>query len=262
MTDPAHDAAREWVGEQLRYPQRLPRTVVVLDWNSVPHSVQRGLEEVARVSRSIDDTQLPLRRWWRGNAPGLSTGELRVVESAASELRWPTSIDNNETRLLAIVEGVVDRVAEHPAWQHPVLTGYRSVVALHMELHAFAIAAHELLQLRYSTPEVPADAALESCVRQEWDRRQVAFAHSRVALIERAVALRLIELALDRVHRLAEDFRITQQLAAQSTAIDDLYRRLAGADVAGSTTHTTVHELEAAAENLRAQLAYLSIGQV
>lgn len=98
-------------------------------------------------------------------------------------------------------------------------------------------------------------------MRHEWDRRQVAFAHSRVALIERAVALRLIERALDRVHRLTEDLRITQQLAAPSTAVDDLYRRLAGADVAGSTTHTTVHELEAAAESLRAQLAYLSIGQ-
>ncbi len=73
--------------------------------------------------------------------------------------------------------------------------------------------------------------------------------------------LRLIELALDRVHRLADDLRTTQQLAAQSTAVDDLYRRLAGADVTVSTAHTTVHELEATAENLRAQLAYRSIGQ-
>ncbi len=70
MTDSAHDAARELVGEQVRHPQRLPRTVVVLDWNSVPHSVQRGLEEIARVSWSIDYTQLPRGRWWRGNTPG------------------------------------------------------------------------------------------------------------------------------------------------------------------------------------------------
>lgn len=184
MEESPRDAAREWIAGQLRYPQRLPRTCVVLDWSSVSHSVQRQLEEIARVSGSIDYTQLPRRKWWQGRGPGLSTDEVRVVESAATPLRWPATLDNDETRLLTVVEGIIDRIATHPAWQHPVAYGHRSVVALHMELHDFAATTHELLQLRCATPEVPAHTDLDSYVRQEWERRQVAFARSRAALID------------------------------------------------------------------------------
>lgn len=258
MADSAYAAAREWIEKQLRYPQRLPRTVVAVDWSSVPQSVQRRLDEIARFTGSIDYTQLPRRRWWQGRGLGLSGNEVRVVESAATALQWPASLDNDETRLLTVVEGIVERIAVHPAWKHPVANGDRSVVALHMELHALAATAYELLQLRCTTPEVPAHSAPESYAQQEWERRQVAFAHSRAALIERGVCLRLIEQALDRVHRLAEDLRTTEQLATQSAAVDDLYRQLAGANVAAATAHIAVDELDDAAENLRAQLAYLS----
>ena len=58
--------------------------------------------------------------------------------------------------------------------------------------------------------------------------------------------------------RLAEDQRTVQQFAVQADAVDDLYRRLAGADFAAATATTTTNELEAVAENLRAQLAFLS----
>lgn len=160
-----------------------------------------------------------------------------------------------------MVEGIVDRIATHPPWQHPVASGHRSVVVLHIELHDFAATTHELLQLRCATPEVPAHASPDSYVRQEWERRQVAFAHSRTALIDRAVALRLVEETLDRVGRLAEDQRTVQQFAAQADAVDGLYRRLAGADFAAAAANTTVNELETAAENLRAQLAYLAAAQ-
>ena len=258
MADSAQDAAHDWVAEQLRYPQRLPRTCVALDWSSVPQSVQRQLDEIARGSGSIDYTQLPRRKWWPGRGPGLSTDEVRVVESAATSLRWPATLDNDETRLLTVVEGIIDRIATHPAWQHPVAYGHRSVVALHMELHDFAATTHELLQLRCATPEVPAHTGPDSYVRQEWERRQVTFALSRAALIDRAAALRLIEETLDRIGRLAEEQHTVQQFAAQADAVDDLYRRLAGADVAAATANTTVNELETAAENLRAQLAYLA----
>ncbi|NKW27777.1 hypothetical protein GS946_10470 [Rhodococcus hoagii] len=40
----AIDAARVWVGEQLRYPQRIPRTTTVLDWSAIPWTLQRRLE--------------------------------------------------------------------------------------------------------------------------------------------------------------------------------------------------------------------------
>ncbi|EHK86626.1 hypothetical protein AK37_00250 [Rhodococcus pyridinivorans AK37] len=49
------------------------------------------------------------------------------------------------TRLVTVVEGIVDRIAMHPSWQHPVESGHRSVVALHMELHDVAATTHELL---------------------------------------------------------------------------------------------------------------------
>lgn len=261
MADSARDTAREWVEDQLRYPQRLPGTCVVLDWNSVPQPVQQQLEDTARVSGSIDYAQLPRRRWWRGRGPGLSAAEVHVVESAATRLQWPASLDNGETRLLTVVEGIVDRIATHPAWQHPVAHGHRSVVALHMELHDFAATTHELLQLRCTTPEVPAHAGPDSYLRQEWERRQVAFAHSRAALIDRAVALRLVEDTLDRVSRLAEDLHTTRQFTAQTDAVDDLYRRLGGADLAVSAANTAVHSLETTAENLRAQIRYLNGAQ-
>ncbi|MBM4469723.1 hypothetical protein GS502_10370 [Rhodococcus hoagii] len=43
----AIDAARVWVGEQLRYPQRIPRTTTVLDWSAIPWS---ALQRVSRTS--------------------------------------------------------------------------------------------------------------------------------------------------------------------------------------------------------------------
>ncbi|NCL78255.1 hypothetical protein [Rhodococcus sp. YH1] len=258
MADSAHEAAREWVGDQLRYPQRLPRTAIVVNWSSVPQPVQRRLEEVVRAGGSIDYSRLPRRRWWQGRGLGLSADEVRVVESAATSLRWPATLDNDETRLLTVVEGIVDRIAMHPAWQHPVAYGHRSVVALHMELHDFAATTYELLQLRCATPEVPAHTGPDSYVRQEWDRRQVAFAHSRSALIERAVSLRLVEQALDRVHRLAEERRAAEELAVGTLVIDRLSRHLAAADVASLNAQITANDLDAAAANLRAQIAYLS----
>lgn len=163
--------------------------------------------------------------------------------------------------MLTVVEGIVDRIATHLTWQHPVAGGCRSVVALHMELHDFAATTHELLQLRCATPEVPAHADPDSYVRQEWERRQVAFAHSQAAVIDRAVALHLVEETLDRLGPLAEDQRTVQQFAAHANVVDDLYQRLAGADFAGATANTTVNELETAAENLRSRLAYLASAQ-
>lgn len=95
----------------------------------------------------------------------------------------------------------------------------------------------------------------DSYVRQGWERRQVAFPHSQAAVIDRTVALRLVEEALDRVARLIEDQRTVQQFAVQADAVDDLYRRLAGANF---TAATATNEIEAVAENLRAQHAFLS----
>lgn len=97
MADSVHSAACDWVEEKLGYPQRLPRTCVVVSWSSVPQSVQHRLNESAHVSGSIDYTQLPRRRWWRSRGPGLSADEVHVVESAATTLQWPASLDNDET---------------------------------------------------------------------------------------------------------------------------------------------------------------------
>lgn len=258
MPSPEHDATTSWVTEQLRYPQRRPRTTLVLDWGNIPSVLQQKLEDVARAHGSIEYRRLPRQRLLRNHGPALTTHEHQIVATATTELQWPASVDSDEARLLTIVEGIVDRIADHRVWAQPLLGEYRSVIALHMELHSYATAANKLLWLRWSTPELPSRTDPESYVRQEWDRWQVAFAHNRSALVQRAAALRLIERALDRVHRLVEDLRTTQQFASQSHAIDDLYRRLPDAEVTAVTAHTAVRELEAAAENLRAQLTYLS----
>ncbi|NKS02532.1 hypothetical protein GS528_16185 [Rhodococcus hoagii] len=81
--------------------------------------------------------------------------------------------------------------------------GRRSVIGLHMELHAIAAAANELLTLRSSTPDPPTAAGV--CGRspeRNGNRRQVLFARSRSALSDRVAALRVVEDALDRVHSL------------------------------------------------------------
>lgn len=257
MPSPEHDATTLWVTEQLRYPQRLPRTTLVLDWGNVPDALQQKLEDVARAHGAIDYRRLPRRRWLRNDGPTLTTSEHQIVAAATTELQWPANVDSDETRLLTVVEGIVDRIADHPAWTQSVLGGRRSVIALHMELHSYATAANELLRLRWSTPQLPSHTDPESYVRQEWDRRQVAFAHSRSALVERAVALRVVEAGLDRVHELAEELRTIDALAADAHVVDGLYRNLAGAEISMANAHLAAVELDAAAENLRAQLSCL-----
>ena len=257
MTDSEHDAATAWVADQLRYPQRLPRTTTVLDWRNVPGPVQQKLEDVARVYGSVDYDQLPRRRWLRNRGPALTSSECLVVDAAATQLRWPANLDCDETRLLTIVEGVVDRVTDHPAWDHQVVRGCRSRIALHMELHSYATAANELLKLRMDTPELSSHADRDSYVRKEWDRRQVAFAHSRASLIERAATMRVVEAGLDKVHMLVEDLRTIEALAVDAPAVDGLYRHLAAAEVAATNTHAVADDLRDAAENLQAQLSCL-----
>ncbi len=147
----AIDAARVWVGEQLRYPQRIPRTTTVLDWSAIPWTLQRRLEDVARASGTIDFGSLPRRRWFSTRS-ALSASDHTTVASASTMLHWPTHADTDETRIVTLAEGVVDRTASHPAWTIPAVGGRRSVIGLHMELHAIAAAANELLTLRSSTP--------------------------------------------------------------------------------------------------------------
>lgn len=256
MTYSAIDAARVWVGEQLRYPQRIPRTTTVLDWSAIPSALQRRLEDVARASGAVDFGSLPRRRWF-STGPALSGSDHATVAGASTVLRWPTHADTDETRIVTLAEGVVDRTAAHPAWTIPVVGGPRSVIALHMELHAIAAAANELLTLRSSTPDPPAAVGVSTQSREEWNRRQVIFAQSRSTLSERVAALRVVEDALDRVHSVAEDLRTVQRLSADTHLAERLHQQMAGADLATADARAAGEQLEEVEENLRAQVAYL-----
>lgn len=251
------DSSARWVGEQLRYPQRLPRTSRLVDWTRIPSAMQRRLEELARENGgSVDYSDLPRQRWLRGDSATFTASERQLIDDAMTALQWPATVDCDETRLLTVVEGIIDRIAAHPAWESPVV-GARSVIALHMELHAYAAAVHELLTLRGSTPAPPPRSDGTSYVHQEWSRRQAAFGHSRAALVNRAAALRAIETRLDTVHRLTEDLRTTAALAADAHRIDSLYQHIAASDLTVASARSTSDALEDAAADLREQLGYL-----
>ena len=250
------DDATAWVGEQVRYPQRLPRTVRVLDWSRVPAALQSKLEAVARTNGTVDYSRLPRSRWLRPGSATFTTRERQFIDSAVTQLRWPATVDSDETRLLTVVEGIVDRINTHPAWESQALGG-RSVIALHMELHAYARAVHELLELRTDTPAPPTHAGTESYAHQEWSRRQAAFGRSRASLVNRAAALREVETGLDTVHRLAEDLRTTSALAAGAHRIDGLHEHLAGSALAVAAARGATDALADAEANLREQLSFL-----
>ncbi|WP_238774510.1 hypothetical protein [Prescottella equi] len=252
----AIDAARVWVGEQLRYPQRIPRTTTVLDWSAIPWTLQRRLEDVARASGTIDFGSLPRRRWFSTRS-ALSASDHTTVASASTMLHCPTHADTDETRIVTLAEGVVDRTASHPAWTIPAVGGRRSVIGLHMELHAIAAAANELLTLRSSTPDLPTAADVATQSREEWNRRQVLFAQSRSALSDRVAALRVVEDALDRVHSVAEELRTVQRLSADTHLAEQLHQQMAGAELAAADARTAGEQLEEVEQNLRAQVDYL-----
>ncbi|MBM4601338.1 hypothetical protein GS440_24600 [Rhodococcus hoagii] len=135
--------------------------------------------------------------------------------------------------------------------------GRRSVIGLHMELHAIAAAANELLTLRSSTPDPPTAAGVATQSREEWNRRQVLFAQSRSALSDRVAALRVVEDALDRVHSVAEELRTVQRLSADTHLAEQLHQQMAGAELAAADARTAGEQLEEVEQNLRAQVDYL-----
>ncbi|MBM4527339.1 hypothetical protein GS442_25400, partial [Rhodococcus hoagii] len=136
----AIDAARCGGWEQLRYPQRIPRTTTVLDECDSVERCKRRLEDVARASGPIDFGSLPRRRWFSTRS-ALSASDHTTVAIASTMLHWPTHADTDETRIVTLAEVVrtephLTRCVDDPRGGWPPI-GDR----LHMELHAIAAAA-------------------------------------------------------------------------------------------------------------------------
>jgi len=195
--------AREWVVEQLRFPQRALRTTAVIAWSHVSATTQSAVAGLSNVI--LDPNELVAQpSWWRRitgrprGYPQLTTGQRAELQQAHTSLHWPLREEGPEIRLVAVAEDVVARVVSHPAWKHPLLDGHRTVLGFTIELHLVAAAAHDLFSLRANTPAVPDNDITDNLARAraEWERRQVVAAKAEAGLIDRVAALRAYEAAL------------------------------------------------------------------
>lgn len=257
-------AARAWVIERLRFPQRSPRTTSVFDWTAVSPSTQ---STVAALSSTIIDPNELLAQpsWWRtltGKPRGftqLTTEQREELRRAYSSLHWPLREEGPEIRLVAIAENVVVRIISDPSWTHPMLDGHRSVLGFTMELHMIAAAAHELLRLRSNTPPLPVDDGTDQLARAraEWDRRHVVAAQAEAALVDRIAALRTYEQALAPIGTVLNNLQAVTELAAGGGEVDRVFGQITGSEYAAGHTTAMRKDIDDVRAGLDAQVAYL-----
>lgn len=258
------DAARAWVIERLRFPQRSPRTTAVFDWTVVSASTQ---STVAALSTTIvDPNELVVQpSWWRALArkprgvARLTARQRDELRRAYSSLHWPLREEGPEIRLVVVAENVVARIISDPSWTHPMLDGHRSVLGFTMELHMIASAAHELLRLRSNTPPLPIDDGTDQLgrARAEWDRRHVVAAQAEAALVDRVAALRAYEQALTPIGTVLHNLRAVTELAAGGGDVDRVFRQIIGSDYAAGHTTAMRDDIDDVRAGLDAQVAYL-----
>jgi hypothetical protein len=264
VTDAMH-IARDWVVEQLRFPQRAPRTTAVIAWSNVSATTQSA---VAGLSNAIlDPNELVAQPSWLHRIAGrprgyvqLTTGQRAELQQAHTLLHWPLREEGPEIRLVAVAEDVVARVVSHPAWAHPLLDGHRTVLGLTIELHMIAAAAHDLFRLRAKTPAAPDNDATDSLARAraEWERRQVVAAKAEAGLIDRVAALRAYEAALTSIATSVRKLRTVTEMATGGQDVDRLYEDIVGAECSIERTSPLRNDIDDIRAALEAQVAYLA----
>ncbi|MBM4496413.1 hypothetical protein GS426_13100 [Rhodococcus hoagii] len=215
----------------------------------------RRLEDVARASGTIDFGSLPRRRWFSTRS-ALSASDHTTVASASTMLHWPTHADTDETG---------SSLSPKVSWTEPHLTphgrsrgGWPPIGdRLHMELHAIAAAANELLTLRSSTPDPPTAAGVATQSREEWNRRQVLFAQSRSALSDRVAAPCRRGRPRPRPLRCRGAEELSSASPPTHTSPNSSHQQMAGAELAAADARTAGEQLEEVEQNLRAQVDYL-----
>jgi hypothetical protein len=256
------DDARAWVTEQLRFPQRAPQTTAVLDWTAVSTATQSVIANLARSGQPIDPAALTTRpTLWQtvtGRHSGLTRAQRDEIRRACRELTWPLHKEGPEARLVAIAEATAARITRNPAWWHPMLEAHRSVLGLHIEIQALAVAAHELMTLREQIPAKPtANSPALIRARTEWEHRQVVFAQAEATLIDRTAALRAYEDELSHVQTSFANLDTVTRLAADRRDVERLEGLTLAADYASSYLNCLPHEVEDVRAALDARIAYL-----
>jgi hypothetical protein len=263
LTD-AMPAAREWVVEQLRFPQRAPRTTAVIAWSHVSATTQSAVAGLSNVI--LDPNELVAQpSWWRRitgrpcGYPQLTPGQRAELQQAHTSLHWPLREEGPEIRLVAVAEDVVARVVSHPAWAHPLLDGHRTVLGFTIELHMVAAAAHDLLSLRTKTPVAPVDDGTDNLARAraEWERRQVVAAKAEAGLIDRVAALRAYEAELAAIATSVHNLHTVTEIATRGAAVDRLYEDIVGAEYSIERTSALRHDIDDIRAALESQVAYL-----
>lgn len=257
-------AARDWVIEQLRFPQHSPRTTAVIAWSHVSATTQ---STVAGLSNAIlDPNELVAQpSWWRsitGRPRGyrqLTTEQRAELQQARTSLHWPMREEGPEIRLVAVAEDVVARAVSHPAWAHALLDGHRSVLGFTIELHMVAAAAHDLFRLRANTPAAPVNDGTDNLVRAraEWERRQVVAAKAETGLIDRVAALRAYEDTLTSIAISVHNLRTVTEMATGGEGVDRLYEGIVGAEYSIERTSALRNDVDDIRAALEAQVTYL-----
>ncbi|WP_245814102.1 hypothetical protein [Rhodococcus marinonascens] len=258
MTDTLGDA-RDWVTEQLRYPQRAPRTTAVFDWTGISLSTQAAL--VGLAGPCVDPTVLFARppRWRTVTRrsrrhPQLTAVQRDELRRAYSPLHWPLREEGPETRLVAIAEDVIAHILTEP-----VLDGPGSALSFTVELHHIAATAHELLTLRTTTPPRPGNDGTDPLTRArtEWERRQVTAACAEAGLVDRVAALRHYQRALTAIAASLHTLRAVTELAAGEEDVDRLDQQTVESEYATEHTATLAGDVDDVHAGLDAELAYL-----
>ncbi|WP_009475948.1 hypothetical protein [Rhodococcus sp. JVH1] len=263
LTDAMH-VAREWVVEQLRFPQRAPRTTAVIAWSHVSATTQSAVAGLSNVI--LDPNEIVAQpSWWRRitgrpcGYPQLTTGQRAELRQAHTSLHWPLREEGPEIRLVAVAEDVVARVVSHAAWKHPLLDGHRTVLGFTIELHLVAAAAHDLFSLRANTPAVPDNDITDNLARAraEWERRQVVAAKAEAGLIDRVAALRAYEAALTPIATSVHNLHAVTEMATGGADVDRLYEDIVGAEYSIERTSALRNDIDDIRAALESQVAYL-----
>ncbi|WP_157180220.1 MULTISPECIES: hypothetical protein [unclassified Rhodococcus (in: high G+C Gram-positive bacteria)] len=258
-------AARDWVIEQLRFPQRAPRTTAVIAWPHVSTTTQSAVADLSDTT-ILDANELVAQpSWWRSitgrprGYPQLTTRQRAELQQAHTSLHWPLREEGPEIRLVAVVENVVARLVSHPAWAHPLLDGHRTILGFTIELQMFAAAAHDLFRLRANTPTAPVNDGTDHLARAraEWERRQVVAAKAEAGLIDRAAALRAYEDALTPIATSLTNLRAITEMTAGGADVDRLYAGIVDAEYAVERTSALRNDIDDIRAGLEAQVNYL-----
>lgn len=257
-------AARGWVIEQLRFPQRAPRTTAVIAWSNVSAPIQSAVAGLSTVI--LDANELVAQpSWWRSiigrlrGYPQLTPVQRAELQRAHTPLHWPLREEGPEIRLVAIAEDVVARTVSHPAWVQPLLDGHRTTLGFTIELHLISAAAYDLFGLRASTPVRPDDDGTGHVARAraEWERRHVVAAKAEASLIDRVAALRAYELALTPIESSLRNLRSVTELAGGGADVDRLCNDIVGAEYAVEQSSLWRNDIDDIRAALDAQVAYL-----